>query len=553
MADKQTEDGQRLAEKQRGFIQTEYDCLIQADFVKSTYARNSDLLSFLVATAAHAYIGKTFYHPAFPPLVSPHHQPSDDIAFLKSALQNMVGPNNPQHLSSKEIIDLHFPMLEQCTSDEELHRRHQTLYQFLCFTSNFHNLLFYPRKFGVPFPAYLPHDAQGAKATSYKENVLFKIKHVLPSTSNAMVREGDPSSSSPDRKRRRQDADATGKNATDFVKSNSTIVFHGTQMNKLYSLIRNGPITLSHVRHGRVYGDGFYCSGSFKVATSYSNSFVCVYLLKNHRRYAKTPDSPVSVYVVEDGNDLLLTHVVPCITPQDVLQSIVDELNADLIRKEAEVSFPFSSSVSGAGAGAGAGERTSTRAGAGAGEGGSVRQTNQGNRRLPRDLKKTKKEFEEEHPEQGIRFELVENDMTKWRVYMKNFPEDTALYKDMVDMGVSEIVFEMEFPDNYPISPPFIRVVRPRFRQYTGHVTTDGALCAEFLTVSNSETSWTPICSIPFLLLSVKTLVCENGRLEKMNVGDTEHHRATQEQEAYERNAAKRSFEITAKNHGWTM
>jgi hypothetical protein len=44
------------------------------------------------------------------------------------------------------------------------------------------------------------------------------------------------------------------------------------------------------------------------------------------------------------------------------------------------------------------------------------------------------------------------------------------------------ITLHVTFPPNFPFSPPFIRVVRPRFAFRTGHVTVGGSICTLMLT-----------------------------------------------------------------------
>ena len=37
---------------------------------------------------------------------------------------------------------------------------------------------------------------------------------------------------------------------------------------------------------------------------------------------------------------------------------------------------------------------------------------------------------------------------------------------------------------NYPFAPPFARVILPRFKFKSGHVTTGGSICMQLLTTS---------------------------------------------------------------------
>ena len=50
-----------------------------------------------------------------------------------------------------------------------------------------------------------------------------------------------------------------------------------------------------------------------------------------------------------------------------------------------------------------------------------------------------------------------------------------------------QIKFEMLFTINFPVSPPFLRVVYPRFQQYTGHITVGGSICTPILTEGDSS------------------------------------------------------------------
>lgn len=49
-----------------------------------------------------------------------------------------------------------------------------------------------------------------------------------------------------------------------------------------------------------------------------------------------------------------------------------------------------------------------------------------------------------------------------------NFSKDLEKYKEKT--GKDEVCLEMAFPKDYPGSPPFIRVVYPRFRQVITHI-----------------------------------------------------------------------------------
>ncbi len=74
----------------------------------------------------------------------------------------------------------------------------------------------------------------------------------------------------------------------------------------------------------------------------------------------------------------------------------------------------------------------------------------------------------------------------QWIVELHSFENNLPLAQDMKKAEVSSIVLELRFGKEYPISPPFVRVIRPRFLPFMsgggGHVTAGGAICMELLT-----------------------------------------------------------------------
>lgn len=77
------------------------------------------------------------------------------------------------------------------------------------------------------------------------------------------------------------------------------------------------------------------------------------------------------------------------------------------------------------------------------------------------------------------------------------------------------IEYEVLFSDDYPISPPFFRVVFPRFKYQTGHVTVGGSICMQSLTPSG----WTSARSIESYFVEILSLLNEGGaRLDVNNL-----------------------------------
>lgn len=103
-----------------------------------------------------------------------------------------------------------------------------------------------------------------------------------------------------------------------------------------------------------------------------------------------------------------------------------------------------------------------------------------------------------------------EDSMEKWTIKLFQFDPDSNLAKDMLVVGIDHIELEMKFPEQYPFEPPFVRVVKPRFKRQTGFVM-NGALCMELLT----KDGWNPINDIESVIVSVRSLlVVGDGRLQ---------------------------------------
>mmetsp|Transcript_17990 Transcript_17990/g.36823 ORF Transcript_17990/g.36823 Transcript_17990/m.36823 type:complete len:514 (+) Transcript_17990:179-1720(+) len=131
-----------------------------------------------------------------------------------------------------------------------------------------------------------------------------------------------------------------------------------------------------------------------------------------------------------------------------------------------------------------------------------------GRRRLASDLYKI---MLADTSEAGFSLEPCDEDtMDKWTIKLFGFDEDSNLAKDLVVIGMDHVELEMSFPDQYPFEPPFVRVVKPRFKKQTGFVMS-GALCMELLT----KDGWNPINDIESVIVSIRSLmVVGDGRLQ---------------------------------------
>lgn len=131
-----------------------------------------------------------------------------------------------------------------------------------------------------------------------------------------------------------------------------------------------------------------------------------------------------------------------------------------------------------------------------------------GRRRLASDLYKI---MMADTKEAGFSLEPADEDsMEKWCIKLFDFDEDSCLAKDLLVCNMDHVELEMSFPDQYPFEPPFVRVVKPRFKRQTGFVMS-GAICMELLT----KDGWNPINDIESVIVSIRSLmVVGGGRIE---------------------------------------
>lgn len=140
--------------------------------------------------------------------------------------------------------------------------------------------------------------------------------------------------------------------------------------------------------------------------------------------------------------------------------------------------------------------------------------------------------------------EIISN-VYQWIVELHSFEPQLPLARDMASRDLRSIVLEIRFPGTYPMSPPFVRVVRPRFLGFRegggGHVTAGGALCMELLTNSG----WSVASNIESVLVQVRAAISSTepapARLENGPVRD------------YGRGEAVEAYLRACQMHGWSV
>ncbi|KIW18468.1 hypothetical protein PV08_02756 [Exophiala spinifera] len=139
------------------------------------------------------------------------------------------------------------------------------------------------------------------------------------------------------------------------------------------------------------------------------------------------------------------------------------------------------------------------------------------------------------------------SNMYQWIVEMHSFPPTLPLAKDMQAHSITSIVLEMRFSNQFPFSPPFIRVVKPRFLPFAqgggGNVTDGGAMCMEVLT----NNGWTAAQNIESLLLQVRMSICDEERPARLAPVYKGKHNT------YAIGEAIQAYVRACRNHGWRV
>jgi ubiquitin-conjugating enzyme E2 Q len=152
----------------------------------------------------------------------------------------------------------------------------------------------------------------------------------------------------------------------------------------------------------------------------------------------------------------------------------------------------------------------------------------------------------------SIDTEKIEN-VYQWIVELHSFHTFSInnaplpLAQDMKAANATSIVLEIRFGPDFPFSPPYIRVIRPRFLPFTqgggGHIVIGGAMCMELLTNSG----WSSVMSMESVLMQVRMAIASEpfARLEgKGKIAATGKYGPAEAAEGYIRACA---------SHGWKV
>lgn len=83
----------------------------------------------------------------------------------------------------------------------------------------------------------------------------------------------------------------------------------------------------------------------------------------------------------------------------------------------------------------------------------------------------------------------MNDNLFEWYVKVFSIDPDSELAHDMKEQRIPYILLHLIFPDNFPFTPPFMRVVEPKIEK--GFVMHGGAICMELLTPRGWASAYT--------------------------------------------------------------
>jgi len=313
---------------------------------------------------------------------------------------------------------------------------------------------------------------------------------------------------------------------TKFKEEENDYLFHGSIISNWYSILSNGlkagSTTAGTLLNGSAYGSGIYLSNSPFYSINYSTGcrtnvsyetnnsgkyIMGVYqVLKPYQTYKKA----TNIYVIPNPEEVILKYlfIIDNTTNRDkIIKYIQEKYNNETIKSEECSTLNLISKMQ--------------------------------NGRLKKELN-----------------DIMKNDSSKTDLYIsihlnnplniniwdinysiENIPFDNILYTQLLDKHIKDIKLQILIPKRYPFEPPFVRVVYPRFKFRTGHITLGGSICMEVL----SNKGWMPAMNIHNLLLQIKLLII-TGSAE---LDDTNWNNE------YTLVEAKTAFNRMISSHGW--
>jgi ubiquitin-protein ligase len=332
------------------------------------------------------------------------------------------------------------------------------------------------------------------------------------------------------------------------------LMYHGTLPTSLYSILRNGLISMSGTNlqsNGAAFGSGIYVSNSFWFASTYSdrlnfedlsskfkrdtNKYILVVKIKNKNKVS-------DMIYVQQSNEVLLIGII------QIKNSIFNMTNTEIFTNSAMFLYNSHSPLI----------VTPVR------EVTTILDTNLLTMTLSQNepsccLELFSRNRIKNELDRLMNVETRPNGIKRVNFYNPNdkttpllvelFPEcDTLLYHDLLKYNLTGIKLAIYIGfsvDSYPFTPPKVRVISPKFINHTGSVTQGGAICSDLL----YTTGWSPANNLISILTSLLTLISNDpgqlpgesrGRIDETKLG-----------ESYTWDEYNTSYDFISNIHGW--
>ena len=309
-----------------------------------------------------------------------------------------------------------------------------------------------------------------------------------------------------------------------FQGRKTVYLYHGSRAENWYSIMANGIKIGSKSKYflnGAAHGHGVYLSNDINLSLGYSSGtrlasvasaddkimILAIFQVLDNPKWYKTGN----IYVVDDEDALVLRYLLvfndignPVV--QGIFKAINIKLNSGGIQAQEQKK-----------------KEMETR-----------NLITIHNKRLMREYQAIMKQSPQVL---GFHIRLMEDDqLGQWMIHLERV-DNPKLEEQMRRLGIPAIEIEITFKENYPIAPPFIRVVYPYFKFRSGHITVGGSLCMEMLT----NQGWSPTFNIENVITQIKLAISDGGG----EIDESNYKRRYTMEEALE------AFKRVLASHGW--
>lgn len=315
----------------------------------------------------------------------------------------------------------------------------------------------------------------------------------------------------------------------DKLKDKTTsFLYHGSPYENWYSIMRNGLKIGSKSKYylnGAAHGNGIYLSNNIHLSLGYTASrsgyiqndkdikILAIFEVIDNPKWSKGS----SIFVVDDEDALLLRYLLVFNNSSNgivgtavITTAIFNAINTKLNKGDIQVQEKKAEAI----------EKNNII---------SIH-----NKRL---MKEYQNIMKQPIVSLGFAVKLAEEDnLSKWMINVFK-PENAKLEAQMKQLNIDAIEIEITFKENYPIAPPFIRIVYPHFKFHSGHITVGGSLCMEMLT----NQGWMPTFNIENVITQIKLAISDGGG----EIDEDNYERR------YTMNEAVDSFKRVLATHGW--